>query len=170
MAVKFVVEFHGARKTPLISGARLLSMKRLANYVVALMAGYGNPGASMKVRNAAVLATGSITFTGLPVANDTVTVAGTAFTAKASASTSTEFTIGADATATATNLAAKLNAHTTISRYVTASSALGVVTLTAAVPGVFGNLVTLSEALTNATVSGATLSGGSEDALFSFSF
>lgn len=82
MAVKFVVEFHGAQKTPFVSGAKGRSLKQLINYLVALMSGSFSPaGASMKVRNAAVAASATVTFSGAASAADTVTVNGQALTA-----------------------------------------------------------------------------------------
>lgn len=107
--------------------------------------------------SAGVQASGTITFTGLPVANETVTVNGQIFTWKASASAALEVTIGADATTTATNLSAKINSNSTT---VVANSAAGVVNIIAVAPGAAGNAVTLTEASTNTAASGATLSGG----------
>jgi phage tail sheath gpL-like len=168
VAVKFVVTFENAQKTPFISGAKQRSLRGFVNFCVALMSGSYRQTVTMTVRNAAVAATGNVTFTGLPVADETVTVAGTVFTAKASASTNVQFTIGASATATGANLATVLNAHPTVSQYLTASADSGVVTITAKQPGVAGNLVTLAESATNTTVSGANLTGGSESTPFSF--
>lgn len=102
-------------------------------------------------------ATGTITFTGLPVADETVTVNGQVYVFKASASTALQVTIGADGPATATNLATKINANSTA---VTASVAAGVVTLHALAAGAAGNAVTLTETATNVAASGATLAGG----------
>jgi hypothetical protein len=104
-----------------------------------------------------VKATGTITFTGLPTANDTVTINGTVYTFKASAATATEITIGATATETASNTASKIDANETI---VDAVNVLGVVTISAANTGEYGNAYTLAESAANTTVSGATLSGG----------
>lgn len=104
-----------------------------------------------------VKAAGTITFTGLPVANETITVRGVVYTFKAAASLATEITIGADATATAANTASKIDANDSL---VDAVNVLGVVTISAANTGEYGNAYTLAEAATNTAVSGATLSGG----------
>lgn len=104
-----------------------------------------------------VKATGTITFTGLPVANETITVRGVVYTFKASASLATEITIGADATATAANTASKIDTNDSL---VDAVNVLGVVTISAANTGEYGNAYTLAEAATNTAVSGAILSGG----------
>jgi hypothetical protein len=127
-------------------------------------------GASAPSANS-VNATGTLTFTGLPVANETFTVGGVTYTFKASVTTTAnQIKIGADATATAANVAAAVNAGvgsgtvygsaTVANSLVSASSALGVVTFTSLREGTQGNAVTLTEALTNATVSGAVLTGG----------
>ncbi len=71
----------------------------------------------------------------------------------------TEFQISASNTTTATNLAAALNAQAGISPYVLATSALGVVTVTALLTGVSGNTITLS-ATGNITAADARLAGG----------
>ncbi len=104
-----------------------------------------------------VKAAGTITFTGLPVANETITVRGVVYTFKAAASLATEITIGADATATAANTASKIDANDLL---VDAVNVLGVVTISAANTGEYGNAYTLAEAATNTTVSGANLTGG----------
>lgn len=104
-----------------------------------------------------VKATGTITFTGLPVANETITVNGAVYTFKASAATATEITIGADATETASNTASKIDANQSI---VDAVNVLGVVTISAANTGEYGNAYTLAESASNTAVSAANLSGG----------
>lgn len=104
-----------------------------------------------------VKASGTITFTGLPVADETITVRGVAYTFKASASSATEITIGADATETAENTVAKINANDAL---LDAVNVAGVVTVSAANTGEYGNAYTLAESATNTAVSGATLSGG----------
>ena len=104
-----------------------------------------------------VKATGTVTFTGLPVADETITVNAIVYTFKASASTATQITIGADATSTASNAASKIEANDSA---VDASSVAGVLTITAANTGTYGNAITLAESAANTTVSGANLSGG----------
>lgn len=64
------------------------------------------------------------------VATDTVTIGGVTFTAVASGATGNQFNVGASTTATATNLAAVLNANATISALYTATASTNVVTLT----------------------------------------
>ena len=104
-----------------------------------------------------VQATGTVTFTGLPVADETITVNSIVYTFKATSASATQITIGADATGTASNAASIINAN---DASVDAVNVLGVLTISAAETGEYGNAYTLAEAATNTAVSGATLSGG----------
>ncbi len=73
--------------------------------------------------------------------------------------TGTNFSIGGGATSDATNLASAINRNNaTIG--VNAASAGGVVTITASTIGPAGNAIALAETMTNFTISGATLAGG----------
>jgi phage tail sheath gpL-like len=105
----------------------------------------GEQLAYAKVSTNPVQASGTVTFSSL-VADDTVTINGVVFTAKASPSGTNQFGLGANDTAAAANLAAKINASALagIVNVVTATSALGVVTLTAVQPGLAGNAVTIA--------------------------
>ena len=124
-------------------------------------------------------ATGSVTQASAAASDgDTVTINGRVYTFKTALSTGptvpNEVLAGANISATAANLAAAINASTgvgtlysvgtVVNADVTASPAAGVVTLTARNPGDEGNAITLAESGSNTTVSGATLSGGSDDA------
>lgn len=106
-------------------------------------------------------ASGNITLTGNPAANDTVTIGGTAITFVAANPTGNQVLIGSGAAQTAANLQAFLQASADVNiskcKY---STALGVVTVTYASVGTAGNAFTLAKSSTNITVSGATLSGG----------
>lgn len=89
-----------------------------------------------------VAASGTITFSSL-ANNDTITVCGVVFTAKTSgASGVAQFNLGADDTAAAVAAVVKINAHTTLTYMVTATSALGVITLTCVRKGRIGNFLT----------------------------
>lgn len=119
-------------------------------------------------------ASGTITISGNPVADETFVVNGVTYTFKATPAAKNHVKITAgDNTAMATAAAAAINAYE--ARYearlngdgnrapsVVATSALGVVTVTAIAEGTTGNALTLTENATNVAVSGAgTLAGGS---------
>lgn len=101
--------------------------------------------------------------------DDVVTINGTAFTAQAGAATPGDATFQAATSndATATSLAAQINAHVTIGALVTASALAAVVTITAVASGEGGEAITLTytdnDTNIGATVSGATLTGGGID-------
>jgi len=117
------------------------------------------------IATTAVAASGTATFSGAGTAGDTVTIAGQAFTAVASGAGNNQWNVGASASASAINLAAAINASTTASFAGIASAAAvaAVVTITARIPGNVGNQITLAKSSTAITVSGANLTGGSED-------
>jgi len=109
-------------------------------------------------------ATATVTSTGTATNNETMVINGVTFTAKTSGATGDQFNISGTVATQATNIANAINNSSSAGvADVTASAALGVVTLTSDVPGTVGNAMTLSEALTNVTVSGANFSGGASD-------
>jgi len=109
---------------------------------------------------------GTITISGNPVANETFVVNGVTYTFKAAVTGPKQVLITAgNNTTMATAAAAAINAYETtkvaVDAGVVATSALGVVTVTAVVDGTAGNAITLTEAATNVAVTGAgTLTGG----------
>lgn len=117
-------------------------------------------------------ATGTVTFsTAAPAANDTVTVNGQVYTFKtALTGAAYEVLSGANFTEAATNFKAAINKEsgegltygqgTPANIYVAASQATGVITLTADRAGTSGNSISLAKSGTNIAVSGANLSGG----------
>jgi phage tail sheath gpL-like len=105
-----------------------------------------------------VSATGTITFSSL-ANNDTITVGGVVFTAKTSGATGAQFNLGSNDTDAAANAVVVLNAHATVGTYVRCTSALGVITLTAARAGAAGNLIGLAISA-HGSVSAATLASG----------
>ena len=109
---------------------------------------------------APVAASGTLTCDTV-IATDAITIGATTFTFTSSPTLSTDVEVdGADNTADAAALAAAINAHATASQIVTASSALGVVTITAKQKGVVGNFIPLSSADATITASAAFLTGG----------
>lgn len=132
---------------------------------------------------AAVRATGTVTFSGLPSNGETATVGDDTYTFVAALTGGTgdpyEVLIGADATATGDNLEAAINGDagagttygtgTVANAQATASNAAGVVTITARGASESGNDIVLAENAANTAVSGATLTGGA-DAIRGISF
>lgn len=116
--------------------------------------------------NDPVAAAATITITHANVTNgDTTTILNTVITAATSGNGTTSWTIGANATADATALAACINANTTLNKQVVASSSSGVVTITALQKGVCGNGFALatSDATAFALVAFASGAGGATD-------
>lgn len=120
-----------------------------------------------------VFAEGTVTFTGLPVDQETLVIGGEDWTYTFVDNLSGEpfeVLIGATASDTADNLAAALNAvagegtqwgqGTPQSRHTSAVAAGGAVTLTALAPGAGGNLTALTGSPTNVTL--AVFSGGKD--------
>lgn len=138
------------------TGHSMLAGLKLKDYFKRITSGI-RPGVVQTKVNA-VRASGTITFSSL-ANNDTITVAGLVLTAKTSGATGDQFNLGADDTAAAANAAAAINANAATDGLVVASSALGVVTVTALVPGELGNLVGLAISA-HGSVSGALLTGG----------
>jgi len=128
---------------------------------------YGN--LTTEARLGETAATATITSTGAATATETVTINGVVFTAVASSPSANEFILHATVATQATNLANAINASTTAGVLnVTASAAAGVVTLTCDIPGTVGNAMTLSESMSNVTVSGANFAGGASDSDVTF--
>lgn len=102
-------------------------------------------------------ASGTITFSGLPLDTQTVTIGGTVYTFVAAAPTGDEVLIGATGEETRDNLLAALQGNPDV--FAVANGTL-VIDLSAQASGVSGNSVALSTTATNVAVSGAALSGG----------
>lgn len=111
-------------------------------------------------------ASGTITGTAAGVApDDTVVIAGTTLTNKASPSGENEFADAGTNAALAASLAACINAHSVLSKIVFAvvtNAANGVVSVYSKYPGTIGNLITLAE-VGGYTVSAAALASGDGD-------
>lgn len=107
-----------------------------------------------------VAASGTLTLVSA-VATDAVTIGKTTLTASSTPANENQWEIdGADDTADAASLAACINAHSALSLIVTATSAAGVVTVTAKQKGVLGNYIALSSADATITASATYLAGG----------
>ena len=116
-------------------------------------------------------ASGTFTGTAAGVApDDTITIAGTTLTNKASPASEDEFADAATDALLAASLAAAINAHSVLSKIVFAvvtTAASGIVTVYSKYPGPIGNLITLAES-GGYTVSGASMTGGSGDEVDEF--
>lgn len=158
MATKyFNVRFSGNEiEQPVRDGDPFGSCIRLAGFVRGLAGGSRLGAVAMAADTSASPATGTLT---LSSASGTVggTINGVSVTVAAS---------GGD-TATAAAIAAAINAsgNALVNKHVTATSALGVVTITAITPGFSGNAITLAASGTNVTASGARLTDGTATAV-----
>jgi diphthamide biosynthesis methyltransferase len=113
----------------------------------------------------AAQASGTITYSAPTVAGDTIIINGVTLTAVASGATGLQYNVGATATIQAANLVNAINngVSALISSTVVATSALGVVTLTAVQAGIVGNAITTAKGVDTGavvTVSGARLTSG----------
>jgi phage tail sheath gpL-like len=118
-----------------------------------------------------VAASAAVAITHANVTNgDTVTIGNVVITAATSGNGTTSWTIGADATADATAMAACINANTTLNKIVSASAASGTVTITSLVKGVIGNALALvtSDATAFGLTAFASGAGGQNGAPVSY--
>lgn len=127
----------------------------------------------------AVAATGTVTFTGINTANDTLVISGVTFTAVASGATGNQWNVGTTASTQAANVASAINAASSLSGVVTAAAVGAVVTVTASVAGLLGNAVTLAKGtdagavmtvggLTNGRLGGGTAATNSSSVTYKF--
>lgn len=124
--------------------------------------------AYLKVSHSSVQATATITSTGAAVAADTITVANVVLTAVASGAVPAngEWNVSATPATQAASIALAINSIAGLSGIAQATSALGVVTVTAVQPGKSGNGLQISESATNVTATAFTAgSDGSQVAI-----
>ena len=158
----------GTIEYKLLKGASLPKEQAIAleNFVQAAAAGTRQCSLTAQVTSGdQAAASGTFTFSGAASASDTVLINGVAFTAETSGATGNQWNIGSTATQTATNLAAAINGSATalVNNNVTATSALGVVTIHATSTDARGNTNTIAKGTDSGsvnTVSGARLTGG----------
>lgn len=110
--------------------------------------------------NNVVTSSGTVTLSSIAAA-DTVTIGKTVFTGSDTPATSVQFLTGTTDTLSAVSLAAKINAHAQAGKIVSATSALGVVTLTALIPGLIGNEIALAISA-HGSVSATYMASGTE--------
>lgn len=106
-----------------------------------------------KVSTGSIQASATMTSTGTASNNETALVANVTLTAKTSGAVPTngEFNISAVVATQAANIALAINSVPALAGIVTATSALGVTTITAVQPGLSGNGMQISEGLSNVT-------------------
>lgn len=111
---------------------------------------------------AGVAASGNITFTGQPTNGQAVTIGGTAVTFVTSGATGLQVNIGGTQALSVAALLAFLQASSDPNLIKCTYNAVGAneILIAAALDGEIGNALTLATTITNASVSGATLSGG----------
>ncbi|QJP68888.1 DUF3383 family protein [Burkholderia glumae] len=151
------LNFSGASN---LNGVASIVQAALASYATVVWTGTqfvvtsksSGPGAS---------ASGTITLTATPVANDTITINGTAVTFVAAAPSGSQVLIGGSAAATAANLQAFLAASSDTNLSQCSYSTTGAITTVTAISfGNAGNSITLAKSSSAITLSGATLAGG----------
>ncbi len=134
----------------------------------------GNVSLSVQLGGTAAVRASSTATCASVVATDTIVIGGTTLTAIANAGTPTsaQFRIGTGGGAgqnamCAANIAAAINANTTINKLVYATSAAAVVTITALQAGAVGNKITLTSTGGTITVTGSGFlaSGAGDDAV-----
>lgn len=107
-----------------------------------------------------VRASGTVTVASIQ-ANDTITINNITLTGKSSPSGQSEFDSDGTDTVVATAVAACINANSSLTGIVTATSSGAVVTVSAYVKGLIGNAITLASSNgTRLAVSAARLAGG----------
>ncbi len=137
------------------------SIERIASYLSAIAGGAFS--GSIKCATGAVSATGTVTFSSI-VATDTVTIGATVFTGSDTSTGTSQFRTGGTDTTAATSLAAVINLNTTTNKLVTATSSLGVVTITCQVPGLLGNFFPIAISAHGSVSGSGKLTSGAEDA------
>lgn len=113
-----------------------------------------NSKGGIKLKTPAQKAQGTVTMTGLPVADETMVVGTTTITARASGATTDEFNIGATVPSTLANLAAAINAGSEAANVTAWVDSTTTVIVEADTAGTAGNSIVLTEAMTNVAVDG----------------
>ena len=120
----------------------------------------GSHPATVRTMIGAAKASGTVTLSSF-VEGDTVTVGPITFTGADTPTTGLHIDTGGTDTTEAASLASQINAHAELDGIVVATSALGVVTITAKEPGEEGNAIALAISA-RGSVSAAFLAGGTE--------
>lgn len=147
------------RKSP---GDRRRTIRELFHFAMDTMIGKNAGFWVQHSAEAAVRAsqTATLTQASLVDATDTLTTFGVTLTAKTTATTENHFAIGTTNAEAATNLKNAINAHSTLSKYVIATVADSVVTITVLIPGAGFNFCTLAEAGNGIALGGTVYASG----------
>jgi hypothetical protein len=139
-------------------------IRAVRNELNAIDGGVAGREAMVRIILATVAASATATLVQASIsAADTITIGGTALTARVTPTLTSEFAIGTTDTESGTNLKNAINANATLQKFVWASSVLGVVTITSVYPGPVGNFILISKSSTGITLSGVALASGSSD-------
>jgi hypothetical protein len=167
MATTTVIITHGDENAATMSaelyqetGKRQEQAQALQNYIGGLLGGARN-GKLEVIHDAVNPVTASATLTCASVVeDDTCIIAGVTFTAKDSPAGSVQFDVKGTDAAQATELAAVINAHATVSKWVVASASGAVVTISARLRGEQGNAITLTGTAVKLAASATRLGSG----------
>lgn len=140
------------------TGSPQESLRSLSNYMDKLALGCSSGGASVDIQTGGTAASGTITLSSF-VAGDTLTVGSQTFTSSATPSGNNQFLSTGGDTVVAAAATVKINAHPSLTDVASATSALGVITVTADKVGLVGNAIALAISA-HGSVSGAVLTSG----------
>ncbi len=161
-SITLVVSTNKDTSQMTLSGQPQGNLQRIANLINGLKAGVLRGSVTVSTSTAdPVAASGTLTLTSA-VATDKVTIGAVDLTASSTPGSNEALweIDGADDAADAASLAACINAHSVLSKVVSATSASNVVTITAVVPGVMGNQIPLSSADATIVASASFLASG----------
>lgn len=144
---------------PLAAGP-VEGLQSLENYIVALEGGNQSADVTAKVGAVSASATFTVSSTG-SVAAQAGSLLNITLTGRASAPAANEFVVSTTPSVQATNMAAAINASTSLNTKVTAVAVGAVVTITSKIPGVMSNGLQIS-AGTLANVAVGAFANGSD--------
>ena len=146
------------RLIPLSSGNSNIILNEIADFMQDLVKGVWS--SNIQVIQGGVYAKVTATLASV-VATNTIVIGGVTLTCVNSGASSVQFNKGTTDTLTAVNLAAAINALTTINKVVGATSSGAVVTIYSLYPGTIGNLITTTATGGTITVA-AAMTGGTD--------
>ena len=160
-------------RTQLDRSDKGISLAEYIHILQGLRASGPNNNGVLRACIASACATQAVTCTQASASDgvDTIVIGGTTLTAKTTPTTTAHYAIATTDATYAASMAAAINANATISKLVRATSAAGVVTITALYPGPIGNLITTTEA-GNANVLGqvSVMANGASDEVDTYDF